>query len=285
MMMVLPVWFVMTAWTAGSAIAGGTFVPLLCTGALIGRSSGEGLLELYRFMTDNDQPTRDGYWEWIDPGFVAILGAGAVLAGVQRLTMSITVIIIEMTRDINIVIPLLVTIFSSKLIADFLCKPLYRYQLQLKALPYLEPTLKVVIDGEVTNLELFTASDVIATPVKTIRTIESIATLSKLLLETEHCGFPVIRYDDYHPYRDDMLHHDEHGGMVVGLLTRTELMVILCSEQVYNVDKPGVIISPNIDYEELSVDYIHDPSKAIERTRTYANFLTINAYSSIWIAS
>ena len=65
------------------------------SGALYGRSAGEGMLILYKDMTGNDSPLADDYFKWIDPGFIAILGAGSLLAGVQRLTLSTTVMIVS----------------------------------------------------------------------------------------------------------------------------------------------------------------------------------------------
>ncbi len=53
-----------------------------------------------------------------------------------------------MTQDINVIIPLLFANLISKVVADLLSKPLYMYQLEMKALPYLNPELQVVIDGE-----------------------------------------------------------------------------------------------------------------------------------------
>ena len=46
------------------------------------------------------------------------------------------------------------------------------------------------------NLEQFTAGDVMTKNVKTIRAIESVGYLAKLLIETDHGGFPVVTYDE-----------------------------------------------------------------------------------------
>lgn len=54
-----------------------------------------------------------------------------------------------MSQDIDIVVPVLMANFIAKLIADILSKPLYKYQLDSKSLPYLDPNLTVVINGQV----------------------------------------------------------------------------------------------------------------------------------------
>jgi len=43
------------------------------------------------------------------------------------------------------------------------------------------------------NLELFKAKHVMSSPVVTIETKECVTTLAKLLLETTHGGFPVVK--------------------------------------------------------------------------------------------
>ena len=44
----------------------------------------------------------EAYWEWIDPGAMAMLGAVAFFGGVSRLTISLVVIMVEMTNDIQV---------------------------------------------------------------------------------------------------------------------------------------------------------------------------------------
>ena len=55
---------------------------------------------------------------------------------------------IEMAQDIDLVVPLMIANFVAKIVADMLAKPLYKYQLDMKSLPYLDPSLEVAIDGQ-----------------------------------------------------------------------------------------------------------------------------------------
>ena len=41
------------------------------------------------------------YWAWMDPGAFALLGSVSFFGGVTRLTMSLTVIMVEITNDIH----------------------------------------------------------------------------------------------------------------------------------------------------------------------------------------
>lgn len=45
-------------------------------------------------------------------------------------------------------------------------------------------------------MELCRASDVMSTSAETIHSQENVAKLAKMLLRTEHCGFPVVKYDE-----------------------------------------------------------------------------------------
>ena len=52
------------------------------------------MLELYELWSGEAYPS-DPYWQWLDPGLIAMLGAGSLLGGVTRLTLAITVIIVS----------------------------------------------------------------------------------------------------------------------------------------------------------------------------------------------
>jgi hypothetical protein len=47
-------------------------------------------------------------WTWIDPGFFALVGAGAFMSGVMRLTVALAVIMIEISDDVHMLLPVLV---------------------------------------------------------------------------------------------------------------------------------------------------------------------------------
>ena len=45
-------------------------------------------------------------------------GAGSMLGGVTRLTLAVTVIVIEMNHDIDLTIPVLIAVFVAKVISS-----------------------------------------------------------------------------------------------------------------------------------------------------------------------
>jgi hypothetical protein len=75
----------------GIAVPSGLFVPCILIGAAWGRLVGTLLAQRY------------GDVGWAEPGKYALIGAAAMLAGVVRMTISLTVIIIEATGNITCV--------------------------------------------------------------------------------------------------------------------------------------------------------------------------------------
>ena len=74
---------------------------------------------------------------WVDPGVFALLGAGAFMGGVTRLTVSLAVIVMEMSGEQHFLLPILLGITVAKWTADFLHKPLYHALLEVKSAPFL----------------------------------------------------------------------------------------------------------------------------------------------------
>jgi chloride channel 7 len=90
----LVIYFVMACWAAGTSIASGVVVPMLLIGGIYGRMVGCLLVDQFGIQTNK-------YWAWMDPGAFALLGSVSFFAGVTRLTMSLTVIMVEITNDIH----------------------------------------------------------------------------------------------------------------------------------------------------------------------------------------
>ncbi|NXW30432.1 CLCB protein, partial [Phaetusa simplex] len=85
----LAFYFILSCWTAGSAVASGLVIPMLYTGALYGRIVGLILVSIFGVQTNE-------YGAWIDPGLFAAIGAASFFSGVSRLTISLTVIMVSM---------------------------------------------------------------------------------------------------------------------------------------------------------------------------------------------
>lgn len=92
----------LTIITFGCKVPSGIIIPALDAGALFGRMVGQA-----PFL-----------FESISPGIFAMVGAAAFLAGVSRMTVSLAVIMFELTGEVNFIPPFMVAILTSKWIAD-----------------------------------------------------------------------------------------------------------------------------------------------------------------------
>ncbi|KAF8308326.1 hypothetical protein DL93DRAFT_2171178 [Clavulina sp. PMI_390] len=109
----------LTAWTFGVKVPAGVFLPSLAVGASIGRALGILLQGLHRSHPTGYLFTScpaDG--DCISPGFYAVIGAAAMLGGVTRMTISIVVILFELTGALSHVLPIMIAVMSSKWVAE-----------------------------------------------------------------------------------------------------------------------------------------------------------------------
>ena len=163
--------FVLAVLTYGIAVPSGLFVPAILTGASIGRLVGE-MLQLTDYAIGR-------------PGDYALVGAAAMLGGVCRMTISITVIVLESTTNVYYVLPIALTIMTSKLVGDAFNEGIYDLHMRLKKYPTLP-------DEPPREREGLLARHIMATDVKTVCELEQVGTLLKLLRATTHHGFPVV---------------------------------------------------------------------------------------------
>jgi len=119
------IYFCLACWTYGIGVPSGLFVPSLLTGAAFGRICGE----LVREYLDPD----------VYPGIYALVGAAAFLAGMARITISLTVILMECSRSVQNGLPIMVTVMFAKWVGDIFNVGLYDIHIELDHVPFLEP--------------------------------------------------------------------------------------------------------------------------------------------------
>ncbi|PYH49622.1 chloride channel protein, partial [Aspergillus saccharolyticus JOP 1030-1] len=103
----------------GCKVPAGIFVPSMAVGASFGRFVGilvQALHEAYpksQFFAscEPDIPC-------ITPGTYAFLGAGAALSGIMHLTISVTVIMFELTGALNYILPTMIVVGVTKAVGD-----------------------------------------------------------------------------------------------------------------------------------------------------------------------
>eukprot|EP01060_Flectonema_neradi_P006457 TRINITY_DN14367_c0_g1_i1.p1 TRINITY_DN14367_c0_g1~~TRINITY_DN14367_c0_g1_i1.p1 ORF type:complete len:1042 (+),score=113.04 TRINITY_DN14367_c0_g1_i1:26-3151(+) len=167
-----PMYFFFTVITAGLFMPQGLFVPHIVIGALGGRLYGT-------FIYDNISTDAQ-------PGTYALMGAAGMLAGSTRITISLAVIIFEITNDIQYLVPIILVIVISKYIASFINEPYYDELLELRNIPVLE-------EEPPHNMELLHVGDIMTPHPQCCDRILSLLELTTLLQTSSHNAFPVIR--------------------------------------------------------------------------------------------
>jgi chloride channel 7 len=190
------VYFALFCWTQGMAVPAGVFVPSIVAGSAYGRLVGQ---LLYHWT-----PFRNGEWR-INPGTFALIGAASLLGGVTRMTISLTVILIESTNDTTYGLPLMVTLMVAKWTGDLFNHGMYEITINLRKIPFLhyEPPFYL---RKLTAQHIMRASNVVS-----FHCIERVGTIYRTLRSTTHNGFPIVDAD----------------GTFMGLILRSQLIVLL----------------------------------------------------------
>ena len=196
-------YFAFACYTAGASISSGLVIPMIIIGACLGRIVGQASYDMVTAMSWRN--------DWVDPGLFAFIGAGAFFGGVSRLTISLTVIMLELTGSLTHLLPLMTAVMTAKWIADLFTHPLYHALLEVKCIPFLDS--KPVLD----KLDLFTVRHVMASPVVTVCVKEAVKNIIAILENTDHNAFPVVLKPD--------------SSILVGLISRAQLEVILSLDE------------------------------------------------------
>jgi len=154
----------------GIAVPAGLFIPSMMIGAGFGRLIGEVMNIL--------APGK------IDPGLYALVGASAILGGITRMTISLTVIMVEISNDINYLLPIMLALAISKAVGDKFTHSLYDVHMDLASIPYLEPDPPDVFDS-------LSAQDIMARDPVMIGIEPTIGEIEEVL-NNSHNTFPVV---------------------------------------------------------------------------------------------
>ncbi|XP_076802251.1 H(+)/Cl(-) exchange transporter 4-like [Clavelina lepadiformis] len=134
---------IITVFTFGMKIPTGLFIPSLAVGALMGRIVGIGVEQLVYTFPDNPMWKTDCQFSngqsCITPGLYAMVGAAAALGGVTRMTVSLVVVMYELTGGLQYIVPLMLATMFSKWVGDALSgEGIYDGHIRLNGYPYLE---------------------------------------------------------------------------------------------------------------------------------------------------
>ncbi|MGD1938277.1 MAG: chloride channel protein [Cyanophyceae cyanobacterium] len=164
--------FALTLIAFSSGAPGGLFAPSLVLGAVLG--SWVGWLGELCFGVDITAT-------------YSLVGMGALFGAVSRVPMTAIAIVFEMTADFNVVLPLMIGVVISYLIADRLDPgSLYGRLLELQGIRLPSQTNSTDL------LAKLTAEDVMHSPVETLDAQLTVEQVLQAFNKSHHRGFPVV---------------------------------------------------------------------------------------------
>ena len=170
----LSVYFVLAVWTYGIQVPSGLFVPGIISGCAFGRLTGEfvrahicesGLKDEWTGVGPDRLEALGGHPiqctdTSIHPGTYALIGAAAMLGGMTRMTISLCIILLETTNDIQYLLPIMLVLIASKSVGDRFNISLYDMHVEVKCIPFLEHRPPA-------GMEQLHAADLMSKPVTT----------------------------------------------------------------------------------------------------------------------
>lgn len=183
---------VMTVFTFGIKVPCGLFIPSLALGAIAGRIVGIGVEQLaYHYpkiwLFSGECSTGD---DCITPGLYAMVGAAAVLGGVTRMTVSLVVIMFELTGGVRYIVPLMAAAMASKWVGDALGRQgIYDAHIALNGYPFLDSKDEFQHTSLAADVMQPKRNETLAVITQDSMTIDDV---ENLLKETEHNGYPVV---------------------------------------------------------------------------------------------
>ncbi|XP_073268007.1 chloride channel protein CLC-d isoform X2 [Populus alba] len=247
--------------TFGTAVPAGQFVPGIMIGSTYGRLVGMFVVNFYK------KPN-------VEEGTYALLGAASFLGGSMRMTVSLCVIMVEITNNLKLLPLIMLVLLISKAVGDAFNEGLYEQQARLRGIPLLESRPKY----QMRNMKAKEAcgnQKVVSFP-----RIVKVADVVSILQSNIHNGFPVID-------------HTRNGEtLVIGLVLRSHLLVLLQSKVDFQhsplpCDPTGVSKSIRHNFSEfvkpvsskgISIEDIHLSSDDLEMYIDLAPFLNPSPY-------
>ncbi|XP_058192974.1 chloride channel protein CLC-d isoform X2 [Rhododendron vialii] len=195
----LVMFYTLAVVTFGTAVPAGQFVPGIMIGSTYGRLVGMFVVSFYKKLN-------------IEEGTYALLGAASFLGGSMRMTVSLCVIMVEITNNLKLLPLIMLVLLISKAVGDAFNEGLYEEQARLRGIPLLESRPKYEM-RKMQAKEACGNRKVVYFP-RVIKVADVVSSLKS----NNHNGFPVID-------------HTRSGEtLVIGLVLRSHLLVLLQSK-------------------------------------------------------
>jgi len=199
---VIRIFFVIISY--GCKVPAGIFVPSMAIGASFGRTVGiivQAIQEanpqsIFFSSCQPDVPC-------ITPGTYAFLGAAAALSGIMHITVSVVVIMFELTGALTYILPTMIVVGVTKAVSELFGKGgIADRMIWFSGFPYLD-------HKEEHNFGVPVSQAMIADVVSIPSTGMTLKGIEQLLANDSYQGFPIIE--------------DENSKILLGYIGRTEL--------------------------------------------------------------
>jgi chloride channel 3/4/5 len=235
----------------GCKVPAGIFVPSMAIGASFGRLVGVLVQALHeRFPEAAFFASCEPDVPCITPGTYAFLGAGAGLSGIMHLTVSVVVIMFELTGALTFILPTMIVVGVTKIVGERLGKGgIADRMIWFNGFPFLDNKEDHTFGVPVS--QTMTANPTVL-PAQGMR----IEQVEQIIKETKFQGFPIVE--------------DLNTKILVGYIGRTELRYAVerarkeqmvspqarCYFTPLNPDAPRTATTPSLAVPAVSFDGI-----------------------------
>ncbi len=190
----------------GCKVPAGIFVPSMAIGASFGRMVGILVQALHEsFPNSRFFSACEPDVACITPGTYAFLGAGAALSGIMHITISVTVIMVELTGALTYILPTMIVVGVTKAVGDRFGKGgIADRMIWFNGFPFLDNKEEHSFGAPVS--QVMTSTDISVLPASDF----SVTAAEHILNSTPFSGFPIVE-------------DPQHSNILLGYIGRTEL--------------------------------------------------------------
>jgi len=221
---------VVAALTVGSGGSGGMFAPAMKMGAMLGGMFGKIIHMYFPTITSTS-------------GAYALVGMGALTAGIMRAPLTVILILFEVTGNYEIVLPVMFAAVTSSLIARLI----YRYSMETYVLE--KEGVRVGYGIAISVAEHISIADVMKTDYVQFNVSESAASLIDTFFNTPESSFLITDNDGQF---SGIISLDE-----MRILLKADSLVGLIAEDIVKKDVPVLYDTTKLD-EALKLFEITD---------------------------
>ena len=194
----LVVYFVLALLVLGSALSAGFVLPTLIIGASFGRLCGMCVNNWFKSSLNH---------QLVDPGMYAMIGAAGFWTGTSRATITIAVLMLEITGVLDALPGIMVSILMARLVGDVFNESLYHIILHIRKILFLNHDHDDVF-------RKCKALDIMSLNVVKFYRHSSVRDIESTLESCKHNGFPVVC-------------RMGRKEKVIGLILRSQLLMAL----------------------------------------------------------